>query len=124
MIFLALMVTTIGIPNGLTNLPIYNPTPGQGIVECYTGANRNKEWVVQQWSNEKSLCLDISNSPQTPECTGSDLAQEADTSKFCLWDNDKKVLLNTNSYNMSYNGCFVHSDDLHIRIILEAIAPI
>ncbi|MBD3362487.1 hypothetical protein GF362_02100, partial [Candidatus Dojkabacteria bacterium] len=44
------------------NYPIYRLSNDNLTPEC-TDTNKSEEWVVNQWWNEYSLCLDTDNAP-------------------------------------------------------------
>jgi len=92
-------------PKSLTSFSIYKATPGAAVIECETGGNPSKEWVIHQWNNEQSLCLDTNNAPADSQCLGANIARETNTARFCYWSAVKKVQMSTNTKNMSNQGC-------------------
>jgi hypothetical protein len=104
----------ISIPDGVSDFPIFKATPGARIVDCVPGANSSNLWVIQQWSNEQSLCLDTNNAPVDAECQGADLAKETSTARFCYYKNQKKVHMTLNTEGMSYQGCYINRDQNHL----------
>jgi hypothetical protein len=107
----------VSLSDNLDNFPIYGATQGTGAVECYTGNNTSIERVIEQWSNTKSLCSDTDNSPSSQECKGADLARETDSSKFCFWKDQKKILTSVDTLAMDpiYKGCYLHRDKIHLN---------
>ncbi len=115
---------TISLPDNLTNFPVHTTEIGcddligcaskndlykQG---CYTGDNQSREWEIQQWKNEQSLCLDTNNSPIDTECSQADWAKETMTERACYWKSQKKVHFTVNTQNFSDKGCGANTGGL------------
>ena len=117
-------VITISIPDNLDNFPVHTAeigcddvigcvaTDNPYVRGCYTGDNQSREWEIDQWKNEQSLCLDTNNAPFDTECQGADWAKETMTERACYWKNQKKVHFTVNNMNFSNNGCGANSGQL------------
>lgn len=102
----------ISLPYTLNNLPIRTPQIGSAAIQCYTGDNRNNEWIIFQGKNEQSLCLDTNNAPDVPQCAEADIARETSTTQMCYWKNQKKFYFATNSQNFTNEGCSANAGTL------------
>ena len=96
---------TITLPDNVNYLPIWSTSTKTNKIECNANVKSDSNgWVIKQWKNHQSLCLDTPATGQGP-CASATSEFNTTTSKFCYWQDKKTILFDLNSRAMPFYGC-------------------
>jgi hypothetical protein len=86
-------------------LPVWSTDTKVNRISCnrqYKDASNG--WVIKQWKNQDSLCNDKDPMP-LPDCADASSELSTNTSRYCHWKREKKLLLSIDAGKMENQGC-------------------